>query len=145
MGASGFMRKLAGTTALCAAAVFGMSGALAKGVDPGYAKQQDATIGQVKGALPASTKTKIQFVDVENCYSCHKDIKEFHMGSKHADVNCAYCHSGADEHLKLEGKPKAPTTAPWQPRRLPAARQLLLSSRSGELSSTEKSPVSAMP
>ncbi|MDP3038216.1 MAG: hypothetical protein Q8N07_10830, partial [Rhodocyclaceae bacterium] len=84
---------------------------MAQKPDPAYAKQQDATLGQVKGALPASAKTKIKFVDVGNCYGCHKDIKEFHMGSKHADVNCAYCHTGADDHLKREGKPVAPTQA----------------------------------
>jgi len=112
MGASSFMRKIAGTAALCAAAVFGMSGAMAQSkLDPAYAKQQEATASQAKGAILGSSKTKINFVDVNNCYSCHKDIKEFHMGSKHSDVNCAYCHTGSDEHLKLEGKPKAPAQA----------------------------------
>jgi len=111
MGASRFMRQVAGTVALCAAAVFGMSGAMAQKLDPAYAKQQQATVGQVKGAILDSSKTKIKFVDVANCYSCHKDIQEFHVGSKHADVNCAYCHTGSDEHLKLEGKPKAPAQA----------------------------------
>jgi len=106
------MRKIAGTAALCAAAVFGMSGAMAQSkLDPAYAKQQEATASQAKGAILGSSKTKINFVDVNNCYSCHKDIKEFHMGSKHSDVNCAYCHTGSDEHLKLEGKPKAPAQA----------------------------------
>jgi len=111
MGTSRLKRGFVSIVALCAVTVFGMSGAMAQKPDPAYAKQQDATLGQVKGALPASAKTKIKFVDVGNCYGCHKDIKEFHMGSKHADVNCAYCHTGADEHLKLEGKPKAQAQA----------------------------------
>jgi nitrite reductase (cytochrome c-552) len=104
MGASRFMRGIVSAAALCTAAVFGMSGAQAKGPDPAYAKQQDSTIGQMKGNLAKSAEAKIKLVDVQNCYSCHKDIKEFHMGSKHASVNCAYCHTGADEHLAKDGK-----------------------------------------
>lgn len=104
-------KLLQGVVALCATAVLSMSGALAKGPDPAYAKQQDATISQMKGNLAKSAEGKVQMVDVANCYSCHKDIKEFHMGSKHASVNCAYCHTGADEHLKRDGKPTAPLQA----------------------------------
>lgn len=111
MGTSRLKRGITGIVALCAAVLFGASGALAKGPDPAYAKQQQETIGQVKGAVPSSAKTKINFVDVENCYSCHKDIKEFHLGSKHSDVNCAYCHTGSADHLKREGKPVAPAQA----------------------------------
>lgn len=112
MGASSFMRKLAGAAALCAAAVFGMSGAMAqKKPDPAYAKQQDTTIGQVKGSLAKSAESKIKYVDVNNCYSCHKDIKEFHISSKHASVNCAYCHTDSDKHLAVDGKPVSPTQA----------------------------------
>jgi formate-dependent nitrite reductase cytochrome c552 subunit len=105
------MRKIAGMAMLCTAALFGMSAAQAKEVDPAYAKQQKETISQMKGNLAKSAEGKIKQVDVANCYSCHKDIKEFHMGSKHASVNCAYCHTGADEHLKLDGKPSEPLKA----------------------------------
>ena len=107
MGASRFMRTILGAAAFCVASVCGMSGALAKGPDPAYAKQQDATISQMKSHLAKSSEAKIKLDDVQNCYSCHKDIKEFHMGSKHAGVNCAHCHTGSAEHLKREGKPLA--------------------------------------
>ncbi len=111
MGASTMMSRLIGMAALCTATVFAMSAAQAKEVDPAYAKQQKETISQMKGNLAKSAEAKIKNVDVQNCYSCHKDIKEFHMGSKHASVNCAYCHTGADEHLAKDGKPIAPTQA----------------------------------
>jgi formate-dependent nitrite reductase cytochrome c552 subunit len=101
------MRTILGAAAFCVASVCGMSGALAKGPDPAYAKQQDATISQMKSHLAKSAEAKIKLDDVQNCYSCHKDIKEFHMGSKHAGVNCAHCHTGSAEHLKREGKPLA--------------------------------------
>lgn len=104
MGASRLMRGIVSAAALCTAAVFGMSGALAKEPDPAYAKQQDSTISQMKGNLAKSAEAKIKYVDVANCYSCHKDIKEFHMGSKHASVNCAYCHTDSADHVAKEGK-----------------------------------------
>ncbi|MDP1652260.1 MAG: ammonia-forming cytochrome c nitrite reductase subunit c552 [Rhodocyclaceae bacterium] len=105
MGTSRLMRGILGMVALCTAAVFGMSGALAqKKPDPAYAKQQDTTLDQMKGNLAKSAEGKIKMVDVANCYSCHKDIKEFHVSSKHASVNCAYCHTDADKHLAKDGK-----------------------------------------
>jgi len=110
MGTSNWKRAALGLAAFCGL-LWSTSGAIAKGPDAGYAKQQDATIGQVKGNLAKSAEGKVKLVDVNNCYSCHKDIKEFHMGSKHASVNCGYCHTGADEHLKNDGKPLAPTQA----------------------------------
>jgi len=110
MSACSVIRKIAGTVALCAAVLFGTSsGAMAQKLDPDRVKQQQATIGQMKGALPATAKTDIKFVDVEGCYSCHADIKEFHAGSKHSDVNCAYCHTGSEEHLRRDGRPLALT------------------------------------
>jgi len=54
----------------------------------------------MKGNLAKSAEGKVKLVDVQNCYSCHKDIKEFHQGNKHASVNCAYCHTNSDEHAK---------------------------------------------
>ena len=101
MGASKLLR---GFVALFTVAVLGMSGALAKGPDPAYAKQQDVTVGLIKGNLAKSAESKIKYVDVTTCYSCHKDIKEFHVSSKHSSVNCAYCHTGAENHLAKDGK-----------------------------------------
>jgi len=111
MSTSKFLRRLARTVAVCAAVLFGASGALASGPDPAYSKQQDSTVSQMKGNLAKSAEAKIKMVDVASCYGCHKDIKEFHVSSKHASVNCAYCHTGSDEHVKNDGKPLAPTQA----------------------------------
>ncbi|HRK38531.1 MAG TPA: ammonia-forming cytochrome c nitrite reductase subunit c552 [Burkholderiaceae bacterium] len=108
MSTSKLLRRLAAAATICATALFGSSAvAQAKGPDPAYAKQQESTISQIKGNVAKSAEGKVQLVDVANCYSCHKDIKEFHMGSKHASVNCGYCHTGADQHLKNDGKPLA--------------------------------------
>ena len=112
MGASRFMRGIVGMAALCTAALYGVSSVQAKEADPAYAKQQQETIGQMKGKLAKSAEGKIKNVDVQNCYSCHKDIKEFHQGNKHASVNCAYCHTNADDHAK-DGK--APITTKTDP------------------------------
>ena len=101
MGQSKWLRRF---VALCATVVLGVSMAQTKGPDPAYAKQQEATIGQTKGNLAKSAESKIKYVDVNNCYSCHKDIKEFHVSSKHSSVNCAYCHTGAENHLAKNGK-----------------------------------------
>ena len=120
MGQSKWLRRF---VALCATVVLGVSMAQTKGPDPAYAKQQEATIGQTKGNLAKSAESKIKYVDVNNCYSCHKDIKEFHVSSKHSSVNCAYCHTGAENHLAKDGKADglnspsahAPTTPPAPP------------------------------
>ena len=45
---------------------FGIAfGAHAKGPDPAYGKQQDATISQVKGNLAKSSEAKVKLVDVQ--------------------------------------------------------------------------------
>ena len=100
----GTKKWLRGLVALCVTAVLGVAMAQTKGPDPAYAKQQDATLQQMKGNLAKSAESKIKFVDVTTCYSCHKDIKEFHLNSKHSNVNCAYCHTGAENHLAKNGK-----------------------------------------
>ena len=110
MGTSRLKRGIVGIVALCAATLLGASGALAnKQPDPAVVKQQDqttkSTIQQIKAAaMPKSAQGKIKPVDEANCYSCHKDIKEFHVGSKHATVNCAQCHTGSEEHVAKDGK-----------------------------------------
>lgn len=97
--------------ALCVAVMIGATGALAK-PDPAVVKKQEevtkATVEQAKAALPKSAENKIKPVDVANCYSCHKDIQTFHQGNKHASVNCAYCHTGSDDHAAWSGSGDAP-------------------------------------
>ncbi|MDT8442123.1 MAG: ammonia-forming cytochrome c nitrite reductase subunit c552 [Desulfuromonadales bacterium] len=39
-------------------------------------------------------------VDPAKCFKCHKEVKELHKDSKHADLGCATCHSGMDAHMK---------------------------------------------
>lgn len=109
MGTSRLKQGIVGIVALCAAVLLGVSGALAnKQPDAAVVKQQDqvtqTTIQQLKGALPKSVQSKVVPVNEANCYSCHKDIKEFHVGNKHSTVNCAHCHTGSDEHLAKDGK-----------------------------------------
>lgn len=105
MSASKSARSLIGAlTLLCGLAL----PAMAKQPDPAVVKQQEqatkATLEQVKGSLPKTAAAKIKGVDVDNCYSCHKDIKEFHANSKHSTVNCAQCHTGSDDHVAKDGK-----------------------------------------
>ena len=101
MRPSSLFRPWMGALLLGCSIAFGVH---AKGPEPGYAKQQDATISQMKGNLAKSSEAKVKLVDVQNCYGCHKDIKEFHAGSKHSSVNCGYCHTDADSHVAKEGK-----------------------------------------
>lgn len=85
-----------------------VSAAFAKSPDAAVVKQQDqrtqATIEQTRAALPTPPVGKFKPVDVGGCYACHKDIKEFHAGSKHASVNCGQCHTNSDEHVAKDGK-----------------------------------------
>ncbi|MCX8069248.1 MAG: hypothetical protein N2738_01955, partial [Thermodesulfovibrionales bacterium] len=39
-------------------------------------------------------------VDVQTCYGCHTNIKDFHTKGKHAKVNCTACHDKTDAHLQ---------------------------------------------
>ena len=93
---------LAATSLLMASAVF------AKQPDPAVVKQQEqraqATIDQIRLAIPTPTASKSPPTDAATCYACHKDIKEFHANSKHAGVNCAQCHTKPEEHLAKDGK-----------------------------------------
>ena len=91
-----------------ASALFMVTSGFAKAPDPAVVKAQDqrtqATVEQIKAALPKTTASKTTPADVATCYACHKDIKEFHAASKHASVNCAQCHTGADDHVAKDGK-----------------------------------------
>jgi formate-dependent nitrite reductase cytochrome c552 subunit len=51
-------------------------------------------------APPAPIKRVGAPVDVNRCYACHAQIKDFHADGKHATVNCIACHGGLDRHLK---------------------------------------------
>lgn len=105
MGPRRFTRMLIGALALS----LGVSvGAFAKQPDPAVVKQQDdatkMTLEQVRGVLPKTTQAKVKPVDVAQCYTCHKDIKEFHVNSKHQSVNCVSCHGDLDQHIAKDGK-----------------------------------------
>ncbi len=80
----------------------------AREADPAVVKQQDeatkTTISQLRGNLPKTLAAKIVPVNEQQCYNCHKDIKEFHAKNKHASVNCASCHTGSEEHVAKDGK-----------------------------------------
>jgi hypothetical protein len=93
---------LAATSLLMASAVF------AKQPDAAVVKQQEqrtqATIDQIRLAIPNPTAGKSPPTDAATCYACHKDIKEFHANSKHASVNCSQCHTKPEEHLAKDGK-----------------------------------------
>lgn len=53
------------------------------------------------GSTEAAPSTRVGLpVDVETCYACHGQIKGFHAGGKHAEVNCISCHTELDKHLK---------------------------------------------
>jgi len=49
-------------------------------------------------------------VKVEACYGCHDTVKDLHKMGKHAKVNCVYCHSGLEKHLKNPGPDTRPVT-----------------------------------
>ena len=107
MGAKALTRFVAGAGIVCAA-IFGWQAAQAKQPDPAVVKQQDqitqSTIDQLRNVLPKTAAAKEKPADVGICYSCHKDIKEFHAASKHAGVNCASCHTNFEEHVSKDGK-----------------------------------------
>lgn len=42
----------------------------------------------------------LQSADVDKCYACHGEIREFHARGKHAAVNCANCHEALGKHLQ---------------------------------------------
>ncbi|MCX7794312.1 MAG: ammonia-forming cytochrome c nitrite reductase subunit c552 [Thermodesulfovibrionales bacterium] len=54
-------------------------------------------------------KAVIKPVNVETCYGCHQEIKDFHSKGKHVKVNCVNCHEGLEKHLK-EGPEAKPIT-----------------------------------
>ncbi len=64
------------------------------------------------GARPVATiKAKVvgaKAYDATDCYDCHAEVKEFHVGSAHKTVGCDACHGGLDTH-KPKGKGR-PTT-----------------------------------
>jgi formate-dependent nitrite reductase cytochrome c552 subunit len=60
-------------------------------------------------AANAQKETSEKPVNVETCYGCHQDIKDFHSKGKHAKVNCSNCHEKLDKHLK-EGPSAKPVT-----------------------------------
>ncbi|HWR90084.1 MAG TPA: ammonia-forming cytochrome c nitrite reductase subunit c552 [Dissulfurispiraceae bacterium] len=55
--------------------------------------------GAEKKADPKKAAAEKQ-ADVNACYGCHAEIKDFHAKGKHAKVNCVNCHAEVDKHLK---------------------------------------------
>ncbi|MFQ3573670.1 MAG: hypothetical protein SNJ53_03455, partial [Thermodesulfovibrionales bacterium] len=51
---------------------------------------------------------KTSQVNVNVCYGCHSNIKDFHLSGKHAKINCAECH--LETNLHLSDMSKKPVT-----------------------------------
>jgi formate-dependent nitrite reductase cytochrome c552 subunit len=64
-----------------------------------------ASVGANYGGASGEKKPPIKPVDMNVCYGCHTQIKEFHVDSRHATVNCAYCHEKTTEHLTQGARP----------------------------------------
>lgn len=108
MGVNAFKRYVAGVGIICAALFGWQAAAEARQPDPAVVKQQEQisqkTIDQLRNVLPKTAMAKEKPADVGICYSCHKDVKEFHATSKHASVNCASCHTNFEDHVAKDGK-----------------------------------------
>lgn len=57
------------------------------------------------GGASGEKNPPIKPVDVNVCYGCHANIKEFHAQGRHASVNCAHCHEGTAEHITKGARP----------------------------------------
>jgi hypothetical protein len=95
MRTSALKRGLLGLAAALCVSILAMSPAAAAQPDAAVVKQQDQvskkTIEQMRDALPKTALAKDKQADVAVCYACHKDVKAFHVSSKHESVNCATC------------------------------------------------------
>lgn len=59
--------------------------------------------------VPAASSGAVKPVQEEVCYGCHVQIKEMHVAGKHASINCAFCHTGSEEHI-AKGPMSKPVT-----------------------------------
>lgn len=67
-----------------------------------------AVVGGVSllGASSAQAAPEFEPVDIDTCYNCHdntgpgSDIKAFHVRGSHAGINCGYCHTETDSHVR---------------------------------------------
>ncbi|MFN3504812.1 MAG: ammonia-forming cytochrome c nitrite reductase subunit c552 [Caldimicrobium sp.] len=59
---------------------------------------------EAKKAMPGPVSEK---ADVQTCYSCHSEIKDFHLKGKHKNVNCGVCHGNLRNHVgnPMDNKP----------------------------------------
>jgi formate-dependent nitrite reductase cytochrome c552 subunit len=70
---------------------------------------QSASCAEYKKEEPKKAAAEKQ-ADVNTCFGCHANIKDFHSKGKHAKVNCVSCHSGLDKHLAGPGPNARPVT-----------------------------------
>ena len=107
MKTSALKRGLIAFAAGLCLSVLGLSPAAAQ-PDAAVVKQQEQvskkTIEQMRNALPNAAMAKDKQADVGVCYTCHKDVKAFHVSSKHQSVNCATCHNNFEDHVAKDGK-----------------------------------------
>lgn len=67
-------------------------------------------VGLYLGKADAVKTVPAKPVEVNKCYECHAEIKDFHSKGKHAKVNCITCHEGLDKHLQdADAKPVTKT------------------------------------
>ena len=59
-----------------------------------------AVVGGLSLFGAAGAQAVLKPVDINTCYQCHDNIKQFHISGKHAGINCGYCHSETDQHLR---------------------------------------------
>ncbi|MFH7319741.1 ammonia-forming cytochrome c nitrite reductase subunit c552 [Desulfurivibrio sp. D14AmB] len=59
-----------------------------------------AVAGGIGLISAAGVQAAVKPVNIDTCYQCHGNIKEFHLSGKHAGINCGYCHSETDQHLR---------------------------------------------
>lgn len=60
-----------------------------------------------KSVKPAAIKNP---VDAKECLACHKPVQKLHNRGKHADVNCAACHTVPADHRKAPSAKNRPET-----------------------------------
>lgn len=86
-----------------AVVTFVISALLFVGIGPGVGNIQATSTQQ-----PAKATAK-KAADKNQCFACHTEVKDLHVGSKHAKLDCATCHSSLTPHL--DDPSKKPVTS----------------------------------